>query len=993
MTRENKLIWAGAALLLLAALPAGAANVCVRAGAAGAGTGLNWTDALTDLPASPTRGNTYYVAAGNYSQDYMLTANSGTTRIVIRKATVADHGTATGWLDSYASGKAVFGWYIMRGGYLTVDGAYGNNTDGYGFKFGSSATAGKFMNIENGYNAHGITLANLEVYGPIAVGSQSGYAGSDTYGINVGGNGSGIANVVVSNCWIHGMSTPIQLAYTTNVLITKCIITDAQGTPGGDPYTSPHANLIWSESGVNVEISYCTFTNWATEGIFPGEYWNPNPIINWKVHNNFFFHPTGWPNHNNNGAGRGFVIRQPEPGRVANAYNIACYNNTFVGVRNSVLSDGSWVSGATPVGAYAGTGGANWTAYNNLFYDCGDPRTNSIGVSMFALDHNWYSDDDHGEANSIDGSGVNPFTTLPQIVGTVGANYPADKGADLGSAYAVDWNGNTRSGTWDIGAVEYGGAPPAGGPNVSINPATLVWPARLPGEQGQQSFAVVSTGSEQLDGELSSSSAAFVLSVTNVALVAGATTNVTVAHTYAGAGTNPVTIEFVSTGHETNNRTVTGHAVAVTPFTNRWSAAAAHIFTGQYATNGGYLWQGQDTSSGTNDASGNGEAWYWFTNAVAGDYKIRAVFRTPVLDANHDSVWVNVDGPMSGANDTNYNVWDTPSATVDMQTNWVRLRGETGTFESWNYDPWVISNLTAAVHYLYLVSRERVELQSFELLPAGTTGGVTNEAPTIVEPPQNLRLISGGSGEMSVEAVGTTPLTYQWYVTGGIVPMENETNATLTFTDVSPLDEDDYYGVLVSNAVGTVWAWAALEVDTVAEVFRQPVGGTVSEGAYKAFTVIADGSTPISYQWQLNSEAIAGATGASYVIESATTNDAGSYSVLVTNDIGGELSDEAVLTVGTIPTIVTGPAGVVVNEGEFISLWAESAGSALWYRWLFNGEQLPYTATNVYIPATAAAQGGWSMVAGGAAGNATSATAAVWVRLRAAAQPVGFLRQ
>jgi pectate lyase len=64
------------------------------------------------------------------------------------------------------------------------------------------------------------------------------------------------------------------------------------------------------------------------------------------------------------------------------------------------------------------------------------------------------------------------------------------------------------------------------------------------------------------------------------------------------------------------------------------------------------------------------------------------------------------------------------------------------------------------------------------------------------------------------------------------------------------------------------------------------------------FTVVAAGDVPLRYQWYFNTNtAIANATNASYSLASALTNDAGSYSVVVTNPFGAVTSSIATLTV------------------------------------------------------------------------------------------------
>lgn len=121
-----------------------AADHYVRAGAIGQNNGSDWTNAWTDLPTSFVRGDTYYVAAGNYGPHLFDIPESGDLFISIKKATPVDHGEATDWSDSYSFGQAVFaesinfitGYWIWDGVTPKTDDltADRSNPEVYGFR-------------------------------------------------------------------------------------------------------------------------------------------------------------------------------------------------------------------------------------------------------------------------------------------------------------------------------------------------------------------------------------------------------------------------------------------------------------------------------------------------------------------------------------------------------------------------------------------------------------------------------------------------------------------------------------------------------------------------------------------------------------------------------------------------------------------------------------------------------------------------------------------
>jgi hypothetical protein len=85
-----------------------AASKYVRAGAIGNGSGADWANAYPTLPSTLVRGDTYYIADGNYGGYTFNTPTSGQQYIYIKKASGGDHGTDVGWNSSFGDGQVVF---------------------------------------------------------------------------------------------------------------------------------------------------------------------------------------------------------------------------------------------------------------------------------------------------------------------------------------------------------------------------------------------------------------------------------------------------------------------------------------------------------------------------------------------------------------------------------------------------------------------------------------------------------------------------------------------------------------------------------------------------------------------------------------------------------------------------------------------------------------------------------------------------------------------
>lgn len=154
------------------------ANRYLRAGATGANNGTDWTNAYTNKQtavnalARATQ-DVLYVAAGSYgTTDLNLNiATSGTNRLTIKKATVADHGTDTGWSDSFATGQAVFGHVQIESSFWTFNGVTGGGpsawTTGHGFKVDVSGGNGAGFQLGFSSTANSCIISHVEVVGDL----------------------------------------------------------------------------------------------------------------------------------------------------------------------------------------------------------------------------------------------------------------------------------------------------------------------------------------------------------------------------------------------------------------------------------------------------------------------------------------------------------------------------------------------------------------------------------------------------------------------------------------------------------------------------------------------------------------------------------------------------------------------------------------------------------------------------------------------------------
>ena len=118
------------------------------------------------------------------------------------------------------------------------------------------------------------------------------------------------------------------------------------------------------------------------------------------------------------------------------------------------------------------------------------------------------------------------------------------------------------------------------------------------------------------------------------------------------------------------------------------------------------------------------------------------------------------------------------------------------------------------------------------------------------------------------------------------------------------------------------------------QIEEQPKSQAVLEGDSVTFTVKAEGTAPLNYQWYKDDIAIEGATREKYTIESVVAENLGNYKVVVSNTEGEVVSDVAVLSLLQPPVITVNPVSVTVDNGTNVifTVEAQNADSYQWYK-------------------------------------------------------------
>jgi hypothetical protein len=246
-------------------------------------------------------------------------------------------------------------------------------------------------------------------------------------------------------------------------------------------------------------------------------------------------------------------------------------------------------------------------------------------------------------------------------------------------------------------------------------------------------------------------------------------------------------------------------------------------------------------------------------------------------------------------------------------------------------------------------------------------------APSISSSPASQTVALGSNATFTVSATGDATLTYQWQKDSDVISGATSSSYTITSTDS---EHAASYRVVVTNSAGSATSNAAvLTVTMVPVISSHPVAQAIGVGDNTTFSVTAVGAGTLSYQWLVGSSEITGATNSSYTLSSATTGDAASYSVAVTNSYGSVTSNTASLAVHTLPTITTQPVSQSSELGGNTSFNVTAVGAAtLTYQWkkgnadISGATSANYSIINIVADDAAA----YSVVVSNSQGDVTS---------------------
>ncbi|MEI6715375.1 MAG: immunoglobulin domain-containing protein [Verrucomicrobiota bacterium] len=238
-----------------------------------------------------------------------------------------------------------------------------------------------------------------------------------------------------------------------------------------------------------------------------------------------------------------------------------------------------------------------------------------------------------------------------------------------------------------------------------------------------------------------------------------------------------------------------------------------------------------------------------------------------------------------------------------------------------------------------------------KVLSGGINISLAEALKIVTQPVAQLSVDQGQPFGLSVQVNNPDEVAlYQWIKDKATSPIGGQTSNTLTINPAVAESAGTYVAIVVPRSGKVMTSTPAkVSVNVPAGISESPVSQGALFGKPVSFQVKVTGSAPFNYQWYRNGVRVPGANGEKFQITAASSADAGSYQVIVSNGANpdGVKSEIATLSVASPLTITKQPqdrTGVIVGKVEkvngldpvLLSVSAEGKDT-LSYQWRKNG--------------------------------------------------------
>jgi hypothetical protein len=225
---------------------------------------------------------------------------------------------------------------------------------------------------------------------------------------------------------------------------------------------------------------------------------------------------------------------------------------------------------------------------------------------------------------------------------------------------------------------------------------------------------------------------------------------------------------------------------------------------------------------------------------------------------------------------------------------------------------------------------------------------MTGDVPQFFSPIRDQSVAQGQKLVLFSPALGWEPIHYQWFFNHQALPGSNQFE--LVFSSAQTPQSGSYY-LIVSNYFGKNTSLVAnISVLPPLKVTTVKTTNLIERGSNLVLRATVEGAGPYHYQWQINGEAIPGATNATWAITKALPQDSGAYRIVVANAaeaIAADIAEVIVLTAQAPPEDawsarqpLAGSSGFVASSNSFATFEpgepqhaGKPGGRSIWFNW------------------------------------------------------------
>ncbi len=247
---------------------------------------------------------------------------------------------------------------------------------------------------------------------------------------------------------------------------------------------------------------------------------------------------------------------------------------------------------------------------------------------------------------------------------------------------------------------------------------------------------------------------------------------------------------------------------------------------------------------------------------------------------------------------------------------------------------------------LTIIDFQPGDIGDYTLVVTNYVGSVTSAVatlnilnPLITSQPQSQSAVGGDTVTFSVSTTGQQPLNYQWLLNG--TNLDSATNNPLILSNIL-VSQSGTYSVVVSNSYSAVLSSNATLTVQPVNIYYLSIdylsgNQTVPAGSYVSIVVAAQGQQPMHYQWLLNGTNLPDTDVSELSMYNVQLDQAGPYSVIVSNYYG--MATSSVVNLGVLPlAITTQPKSIITWLGSSPTFTVTAAGvPPITYQWVYNG--------------------------------------------------------